>query len=71
MERTPVDSSSIASVGHDPATDTLHVEFKSSSKVYAYPGVSAEDHQALMNAPSIGAHFGKHIRPHYSGRLQN
>jgi hypothetical protein len=71
MERTPVDSSSIASIGHDPDTDTLHVEFKSSGKIYVYPGVSADDHEALLKASSIGAHFGKHIRAHYSGRLHN
>jgi hypothetical protein len=68
MERTPVSSSSIASVGHDPGTDTLHVEFANSGKVYAYQGVDAETHEKLMGAQSIGAHFGKHIRPHYEGR---
>jgi hypothetical protein len=61
MERIPVTSSSIASIGHDPTTNTLHVEFKN-GRVYAYADVSAAHHAALLSAESIGAHFGKHIR---------
>lgn len=68
MERTPVSSSAIASVGYDRDAQTMHVEF-ASGKVHEYPDVEPETHAALMNAPSIGAHFSKHIRPHYASRL--
>jgi hypothetical protein len=61
MERTPVNSSSIASVGHDPETNTLEVEYKNGS-VYHYHDVPAEKHEALIGAESVGSHFAAHIR---------
>jgi hypothetical protein len=63
MERQPVKSSQIVSIGHDPATRELHIEFNSGG-VYRYEDVSVEEHQALIAAESIGKHFGKFIRPH-------
>lgn len=65
MERTAVKSTSIKSVGHDPATNTLEVEF-SSGKVYRYANVPAEKHAELLAAESIGKHFGKSIRPNHT-----
>lgn len=62
MTLTPVVSSNVAAVGHDPATSTLHVRFKS-GKTYAYHGVPAEKHQALLSAASIGVHLNKFIKP--------
>lgn len=56
MNRTPVTSSGIKSIGHDPATDTLHVEFASGG-VHEYEGVTSAEHAALMAAKSIGGHF--------------
>ena len=70
MKLNPVQSSSISSIGYDAESRTLHVEFAASGHVYSYPDVEPETHQALVNADSIGAHFGKHIRPHYSGKKQ-
>lgn len=61
IQRTAVKSSTIASIGHDPHHRVLAVEFKNGG-VYHYHGVSAADHQALVGAPSIGAHFGKHFK---------
>jgi KTSC domain len=46
----------------------MHVEFNS-GKVYEYEGVDHDTHAKLLAAPSVGAHFGKHIRPLYSGRM--
>lgn len=68
MVRTPVTSSSIASVGH--ADDVLEVKFNN-GKVYRYSGVSREDFDALLaagepdedgNPGSIGRHFNDQIR---------
>jgi hypothetical protein len=67
MTLTPVQSSSINAIGYDADTRALHVEF-SSGQTYHYPDVDPEAHQALVNAPSVGSHFAKHIRPHYQGR---
>lgn len=67
VTRTPVQSSSIASLGHDAESDTLHVEFNS-GRIYEYSGINTEAYQRLLNAPSIGAHFGRHIRPRFDGK---
>lgn len=56
---TPVESSQIAAVGH--AGDVLAVRFKG-GQLYHYTGVSAEQHQALVGAESIGKHFNANFR---------
>ncbi len=61
MKRTSVQSSNIISIGHDPKTETLEIEFKGGG-VYSYSGVTADQHSALLNADSVGSHFHKHIR---------
>lgn len=61
IQRMPVASSMFDSIGHDPSTNTLAVKMKN-GKVYHYAGVSAEQHAALINAESMGKHFGAHIR---------
>ena len=58
-----VSSSNLASVGYDPDTKTLAVQFKSGA-VGHYSGVSAKEHAALIAAPSVGGYFAAHIRPH-------
>jgi hypothetical protein len=55
MIRTPVSSSNISSIGYDPRSQTLEVEFHNGS-VYQYSGVPAVIHQGLMDASSHG-HF--------------
>ena len=65
MQRTPVTSSNIVSIGHDPATNTLEVEFKGGG-VYSYAGVDAAKHAALIAADSVGSHFHKHIKNDHS-----
>lgn len=64
---TPVKSSSLAKMGHDPKTSVLSVEFKS-GETYHYAGVSSDQHAKLMSAESIGSHFQKHIRNAFSGK---
>lgn len=65
MERQEVKSSNIRSIGYE--SGRLHVEF-SSGAVYEYSGVPAEEHKALVEAPSIGAYFARNIRPKYVGQ---
>jgi hypothetical protein len=64
MKRVPVSSSEIASIGHDPKTLTLEVEFHSGG-VYQYFDVSSKVHQALMSAESHGKFLNAHIKGHY------
>lgn len=61
MKRTPVVSTQIRSVGHDPKANVLHVEFQNGS-VYSYPNVTADHHAALMGAKSLGEHFHANIK---------
>ncbi len=66
MNRVPVQSSNIVSVGFDPAESALEVEFrpdKSGQRViWRYAPVSPETHAAIMAAPSIGSAFAQHVR---------
>jgi hypothetical protein len=57
MIRTPVKSSSLKSVGYDPATKALEIEF-ASGQVYRYADVPAESFADLMSAASIGRQMG-------------
>lgn len=68
MELTPVTSSTIAAVGHDPQGNELHVRFKSGGAVYVYSGVDAAKHAALMNAESLGKHFHAEIKSKHKHR---
>ena len=61
MKRAPVQSSNIASVGYDPATSTLEIEFHSGG-VYQYLGVSREVYEGLMKAASKGSYFHHNIK---------
>jgi hypothetical protein len=65
MVRTPVNSSNLRSVGYDPTTQTLEVEFLKSG-TYQYFGVPFSAYTALMSAPSHGEYFSRHIRNVYS-----
>lgn len=61
MERTPVKSGQIVSIGHDPEKQVLEIEFKGGG-VYHYTGVDADKHAALVASESIGKHFHANIR---------
>lgn len=61
MQRDPVSSSNLASVGYDPTTYTLEVEFNS-GRVYQYFDVPEHIYQELMSAGSVGSYFSRSIR---------
>jgi hypothetical protein len=64
MERRPVDSSSIVSVGYDPRTFTLEIEFHN-GRVYRYLQVPIAAYRLLLQAPSIGAFVNRQIKPRF------
>jgi hypothetical protein len=64
MERQPVSSSNIASVGYDPASETLEVEFHSTG-VYQYLNVPLFMYERLMMADSVGIFFNAEIKNAY------
>lgn len=62
MVRQKVSSSNIASVGFDPTSKTLEIEFIGGG-IYQYNGPAAEGHYtALIAAPSKGSYFAQKIR---------
>lgn len=64
MNRTPVNSSALRSVGYDPATLTLETEL-SSGTVYQYFDVPESVFTELMNAQSLGQYYNQRIRNDY------
>lgn len=64
MERTPVDSSNVASIGYDAETQTLEVEFQNGS-VYQYFDVPEHVFDGFMQAPSKGQYLHQNIRDVY------
>ena len=63
LQRKPVVSSNIASIGYDKTTATLEVEFSNSS-VYHYFDVPESVHYELMSAPSVGSFLAANIKGH-------
>jgi len=61
MERIPVASSMIRSVGYDQVSSTLEIEFDS-GKVYQYRSVPHQTYLELMSAGSKGNYFDAHIK---------
>lgn len=64
MYRMPVSSTNILSIGHDPSTATLEVEFISGD-VYQYFNVPSHLHQAFISASSKGQFLDDHIKYNY------
>ena len=67
MERTPVESSSIASVGYDQVTYELEIEFLN-GRTYRYLQVPAAAYRLLMQAPSVGEYVNRVIKPRFEGK---
>lgn len=64
MDRESVNSSSIASIGYDPTTMTLEVEF-TTGFVYQYFDVPETEYRNLMAAESMGKHLNQQIKGNY------
>ena len=64
MYRTPVNSSNMRSIGYDPQTATLEVEF-TSGDVYQYFNVPEHLHQQFLSASSYGQFLNDYIRYNY------
>lgn len=62
MQRVPVESSNLMSVGFDAKTKTLEIEFHGGG-VFQYTGKDAEaQHKGLMASESKGKYFNANIR---------
>lgn len=68
IERKPVESSVLASVGYDAAKRLLEIEFHSGA-IYRYLDVPEEIHRRLFAAESKGHFFGANIRNKFRSEL--
>lgn len=64
LERKPVRSSDLATVGYDARAEVLDVEFRSGG-IYRYHDVPRNIFAELMAADSKGRFFARHIRNHF------
>ncbi len=64
MNRTSVQSSNVASIGYDPGTLTLEVEFTNGA-VYQYFDVPEVEYQNLIGAESVGSYLNQNIKNNY------
>jgi len=64
MNRTPVSSSNLSSVGYDEDNEILEIEFNS-GKVYQYYDVPSRIYEGLMNASSHGSYFHSHVKENF------
>lgn len=67
MKMQLVKSSMLHSMAHDPESNTLIVKFKEDGPEYDYADVPASAFTKMMEAESIGKHFGANIRSVYKG----
>ena len=64
MERSPVTSSNIQSIGYDADAQILEIQFNNGG-VYQYSGVPEYEHTGMMNAESHGKYFHANIKNRY------
>lgn len=69
MDREPVSSSLLNSVGYDPDEQILEVELQD-GKVYQYIDVPEETYHGLVEADSLGRYFNNYVRGHSYHRIR-
>lgn len=57
-------SSSVASVGYDPETNEMQVQFKGGG-VYLYKKVPQHIYENMINASSVGKYFHLNVKNFY------
>ncbi len=67
MKRLPVDSSAVCSVGYDPKSLVLEIEYTNGS-IYDYYDVPPEIYQEFCEADSMGTFVNFRIKPNFQYR---
>jgi hypothetical protein len=67
MDRIPVESTLLRSVGYDPATATLELELRR-GRIYQFYEVPEETLRELLAADSKGRYFNANIKDQYPYR---
>jgi KTSC domain len=65
MQRQPVESTTMRSVGYDQTNQVLEIEFQSGA-IYQYLDVPPAIHKELMDSESKGRFFNREIRDIYT-----
>lgn len=66
MERDIVDSSMIASIGYDPSSGTVEVEFKSNGQIWQYYDVPESTYNGVRASGSVGKAFNSEIKNQFN-----
>ncbi|WAH58490.1 KTSC domain-containing protein [Pseudomonas silvicola] len=64
MERSPVSSSNVESVGYEGDSETLEVEFKNGA-LYQYFDVPQSIFEGLISADSVGGYLAENVKGVY------
>ena len=67
VEKLPVKSRILRSVGYDESTKTLEIEFQT-GLVYQYAGVPPKVYADLMHSEAIGKYFSEKVRPRFPAK---
>jgi hypothetical protein len=65
MQRIPVESRSIVSIGYAPEERVLELEFRPSGEVYQYFDVPAAEYAAFLASDSKGTYLSRHFKLRY------
>ena len=65
IDREPVKSTSIASVGYDDLSATLEIEFRKAS-VYQYYDVPQRIYTELITASALGRFINNKVKPYFA-----
>lgn len=63
IQMVDVESSNVKSIGYDPISSTMYVNFRNSGR-YAYHDVPEEEYNEVLTAESVGRALG-HIKANY------
>jgi non-canonical purine NTP pyrophosphatase (RdgB/HAM1 family) len=70
VQRIPVESTDIVSIGYDVKTRVLEIEFKE-DRIYQYTDVAPDVYERFMRTDSYGEFFFAHINKHYRYKRVN
>jgi hypothetical protein len=62
MQRLPLDSSTLASMGYDPEHRVLELEYRKTGDIYQYFDVPPEEYEAFLKAESKGAYLNQEFK---------
>ncbi len=66
-EETPVKSSNLSTVSYNGGTRILEIRFRS-GRLYRYSNVPKSVYDGLMDSPSLGSYFYRHIKGRFNDK---